>query len=97
MTEGQTHYYGDGCDPPHSPTMTEEDLEVLEQLAEQSAYERAVDATNDALAATKERLAQLRHARDLINDEVRNLVAEEYLLHKMARASARKAFDVPAE
>lgn len=48
-------------------------------------YERAAEGVGQALALTKERLTMLRKQRDEINDEVRDLVAEEIMLERMAR------------
>lgn len=48
-------------------------------------WERAAVAVQTALEMTRERLVELRAERERVNAEVRDLVAEEELLARMAR------------
>src|SRR5262245_52909524 len=56
-----------------------------------SAYDSAIDFVNDSLVKTKQRLADLRKQREGINDEIRDLVADEELLERMARVARKEA------
>ena len=50
-----------------------------------SPYERAKQEATDALEATRQRLIDLRKAREGINAEIKTLVEEEDLLSRMAK------------
>jgi hypothetical protein len=54
LKEGQTHYYGDGCIPPHKP-LTQEKPEQLEERAYQKGRDDANNEWYKKMSELKER------------------------------------------
>ena len=54
-----------------------------------SAYEDARDRVQVALGMTEQRLADLRRARAVINEEIKALVDEQELLGRMAKITKK--------
>lgn len=72
-------------------TSTDEKLTLVQRpVVSTGAYDTALRAAEEGLAATQAALTDLRAKRDQINDLVRELVAEEELLNRMVRVARKK-------
>ena len=65
-------------------------LVTFEETAE-DGFALAYSTVEDCLSNVRRRLAELRQARQVVNDEIRGLVGEEDVLSRMLRVAAKVA------